>query len=179
MPDYPMHPKPSRIRRHNTGVAEGLPEEFTVGRYYHSLYAIPEKLPACFDVTAQSAHGVGDAVILGVRRRNLPLEAVQFHPQSILSARDDLGLRRMRNAMRLATRNTARLRRKQFASRGPPIFRTAGHRFLWFGVPFRVRPPGRLRSSRSWSYNRNYSCVGPIRLAYYARSTTCFRPLWR
>ena len=140
MPDYPMHPKPSRIRRHNTGVAEGLPEEFTVGRY-HSLYAIPEKLPACFDVTAQSAHGVGDAVILGVRRRNLPLEAVQFHPQSILSARDDLGLRPMRNAMRLATRNIARLRRQQFAGRGPPIFPTADYRFSWSGAPFHEKTP--------------------------------------
>src|ERR1035441_7353706 len=95
--DYPMHGKPSRIRHHNTGVFEGLPEEFTVGRY-HSLYAIPEKMPACFEVTAQTA----DGVIMGVRHKELPLEAVQFHPESILSARDDLGLRLMRNAMRLA-----------------------------------------------------------------------------
>ena len=95
--DYPMHGKPSRIHHHNTGVFEGLPEEFTVGRY-HSLYAIPEKLPACFEVTAQTA----DGVIMGVRHRDLPLEAVQFPPESILSARDDLGLRLMRNAMRLA-----------------------------------------------------------------------------
>jgi anthranilate synthase len=99
--DYPVHGKPSRIRHHDTGVFEGLPEEFTVGRY-HSLYAIPEKLPACFEVTAQSA----DGVIMGVRHRNLPLEAVQFHPESILSARDDLGLKLMRNAMRLAIRKT-------------------------------------------------------------------------
>src|ERR1017187_9155586 len=95
--DYPMHGKPSRIHHHNTGVFEGLPEEFTVGRY-HSLYAIPEKLPACFEVTAQTA----DGVIMGVRHKELPLEAVQFHPESILSARDDLGLKLMRNAMRLA-----------------------------------------------------------------------------
>jgi anthranilate synthase len=99
--DYPMHGKPSRISHHNSGVFEGLPEEFTVGRY-HSLYAIPEKLPACFEVTAQTA----DGVIMGVRHRELPLEAVQFHPESILSARDDLGLKLMRNAMRLATRKT-------------------------------------------------------------------------
>jgi len=95
--DYPMHGKPSRIRHNNTGIFEGLPEEFTVGRY-HSLFAIPEKLPACFTVTARSE----DGVIMGVRHRDLPLEAVQFHPESILSARDDLGLTLMRNAMRLA-----------------------------------------------------------------------------
>jgi len=99
--DYPMHGKPSRIQHYNTGVFEGLPGEFTVGRY-HSLYAIPERLPACFEVTAQTADGVGNAVIMGVRHRELPLEAVQFHPESILSARDDLGLRLMQNVMRLA-----------------------------------------------------------------------------
>jgi anthranilate synthase len=95
--DYPMHGKPSRIHHHNRGIFEGMPEEFTVGRY-HSLYAIPEKLPACLEVTAQTE----DGVIMGVRHRNLPMEAVQFHPESILSARDDLGLQLMRNAMRLA-----------------------------------------------------------------------------
>ena len=42
--DYPMHGKPSLIRHRGVGVFEGLPEEFRVGRY-HSLYAIPEKLP--------------------------------------------------------------------------------------------------------------------------------------
>jgi anthranilate synthase len=95
--DYPMHGKPSLIHHRNLGVFEGLPEEFTVGRY-HSLYAIPEKLPACLEVTALTA----DGVIMGVRHRDLPMEAVQFHPESILSARDDLGLQLMRNAMRLA-----------------------------------------------------------------------------
>jgi anthranilate synthase len=95
--DYPMHGKPSRIQHQGRGVFEGLPEEFSVGRY-HSLFAIPEKLPACFEVTARSE----DGVIMGVRHRELPLEAVQFHPESILTARDDLGLRLMRNAMRLA-----------------------------------------------------------------------------
>ncbi len=95
--DYPMHGKPTLIHHHNRGIFEGLPKSFTVGRY-HSLYAIPEKLPACFEVTAESQ----DGVIMGVRHRDLPLEAVQFHPESILSARDNLGLDLMRNAMRLA-----------------------------------------------------------------------------
>ena len=97
--DYPMHGKPSRIRHRNIGIFEGLPEEFSIGRY-HSLYAIPEKLPACFDVTATTE----DGVIMGVRHRELPMEAVQFHPESILSARDELGLRLMRNALKLARR---------------------------------------------------------------------------
>jgi len=41
---------------------------------------------------------------MGVRHRELPMEAVQFHPESILSARDELGLRLMRNALKLARR---------------------------------------------------------------------------
>ena len=94
---YPMHGKPSKIRHRNLGVFEGLPEEIEVGRY-HSLYAIPERLPACLEVTAES----GDGVIMGIRHRELPIEAVQFHPESILSAQADIGLKMMRNALRIA-----------------------------------------------------------------------------
>jgi anthranilate synthase len=92
---YPMHGKPSLIRHKNIGVFEGLPEEFRVGRY-HSLYAIPEKLPTCLEVTARS----DDGVIMGVRHRELPMEAVQFHPESILSLDGDCGLRLMENVIR-------------------------------------------------------------------------------
>jgi anthranilate synthase len=79
------------------GVFEGLPAEFEVGRY-HSLYAIPERLPEILEVTART----DDGIIMGVRHRELPIEAVQFHPESILSAQDGMGLRLMRNALRLA-----------------------------------------------------------------------------
>ena len=92
--DYPMHGKPSLIRHRNIGVFQGLPEEFRVGRY-HSLYAIPEKLPACLEITAQS----DDGVIMGVRHRELPMEAVQFHPESILTLDGSCGLRLMENVI--------------------------------------------------------------------------------
>jgi anthranilate synthase len=78
--DYPMHGKPSLVRHRNVGVFEGLPDEFTVGRY-HSLFAKREMLPACLEVTAETE----DGVIMGVRHRELPIEAVQFHPESILT----------------------------------------------------------------------------------------------
>ncbi len=94
---YPMHGKPSAIRHRNIGVFEGLPETIEVGRY-HSLYAVPEHLPECLEVTAESE----DGVIMGVRHRTLPIEAVQFHPESILSAQADTGLKMMRNALRIA-----------------------------------------------------------------------------
>jgi anthranilate synthase len=95
--DYPMHGKPSSVRNTGVGVFEGLPQEFQVGRY-HSLFARREKLPACLEVTAET----GDGVIMGVRHRDLPIEAVQFHPESILTAEGDHGLKLMANAMRLA-----------------------------------------------------------------------------
>ena len=96
---YPVHGKPSRIRHRNTGVFAGLPDEFSVGRY-HSLYALPERLPEVLEVTAESE----DGVIMGVRHRALPIEAVQFHPESILSSTGEVGLALMRNAMRLLPR---------------------------------------------------------------------------
>jgi anthranilate synthase len=94
--DYPMHGKPSTVHHHGTGVFEGLPEEFQVGRY-HSLFARREALPACLEVTAETE----DGVIMGVRHRELPIEAVQFHPESILTAEGDHGLKLMQNAVRL------------------------------------------------------------------------------
>ncbi len=92
--DYPMHGKPSMVRHRGVGVFAGLPETFRVGRY-HSLYAIPEKFPACLEVTAESE----DGVIMGVRHRDLPMEAVQFHPESILTLEGDCGLRLMENVV--------------------------------------------------------------------------------
>ena len=94
---YPMHGKPSKIRHRNTGVFEGLPEK-SKWAAITLYYAIPERLPACLEVTAESA----DGVIMGIRHRELPIEAVQFHPESILSAQADSGLKMMRNALRLA-----------------------------------------------------------------------------
>ena len=68
-----------------------------MGRY-HSLFARRETFPACLEITAETE----DGVIMGVRHRELPIEAVQFHPESILTAEGDNGLKLMENAMRLA-----------------------------------------------------------------------------
>src|SRR5215471_13820367 len=93
--DYPMHGKPSIITSRGVGVFEGLPQSFRVGRY-HSLFAIREKLPSCLEVTAETE----DGVIMGVRHRDLPMEAVQFHPESILTLEGNCGLRLMENVVR-------------------------------------------------------------------------------
>jgi anthranilate synthase len=94
--DYPMHGKPSTVIHKGVGVFEGLPERFKVGRY-HSLFAREDTFPACLEVTAKS----DDGVIMGVRHRELPLEAVQFHPESMLTLEGNCGLRLMENVVRI------------------------------------------------------------------------------
>jgi anthranilate synthase len=92
---YPVHGKASWIKHNGKGVFEGLPERFQVGRY-HSLFANRETLPACLEVTAESE----DGIIMAVRHKELPVEAVQFHPESILTAEQNCGLRLMENLVR-------------------------------------------------------------------------------
>jgi anthranilate synthase component II len=76
----PMHGKTSRIAHDGQGVFAGLPQDFTVVRY-HSLVIERETLPADLEVSATS----DDGEVMGVRHRRLPIEGVQFHPESILS----------------------------------------------------------------------------------------------
>jgi anthranilate synthase len=92
--DYPMHGKASRIRVVGGRLFDGLPREFSAGRY-HSLFATPATLPAVLEVTAQSE----DGVVMAVEHRSLPMAGVQFHPESIMSLEDEVGLRLLRNVM--------------------------------------------------------------------------------
>jgi anthranilate synthase len=89
---YPMHGKGSLVRHQGQGVFRGLPSPFRVGRY-HSLYANRETFPSCLEITAES----DDGIVMGVRHRELPIEAVQFHPESILTLERDCGLHLMEN----------------------------------------------------------------------------------
>ena len=75
-----MHGKTSLITHHQEGVFSGLPRQFTVNRY-HSLVIERENFPDCLKVTATSE----DGEIMGVRHRELDVEGVQFHPESILT----------------------------------------------------------------------------------------------
>ena len=75
-----MHGKTSAITHNNSGVFHGLNNPLTVTRY-HSLVIDPATLPDCFDVTAWT----DKQEIMGIRHRELELEGVQFHPESILS----------------------------------------------------------------------------------------------
>ncbi len=75
-----MHGKTSTIRHDGRGVFRGLPDGFTATRY-HSLVIERASLPACLEVSAWT----GDGEIMGVRHRELAVEGVQFHPESILT----------------------------------------------------------------------------------------------
>jgi len=76
-----MHGRTSAVYHRATPLFEGVPSPFTATRY-HSLVIDPGSLPASLEVTAETA----DGVIMGVRHRTLPIEGVQFHPESILTA---------------------------------------------------------------------------------------------
>ncbi len=79
-----MHGKTSVIQHTGSGVFSGLALPLTVTRY-HSLVIDPTSLPAEFDVTAWTERDGERDEIMGIRHRTLPLEGVQFHPESILS----------------------------------------------------------------------------------------------
>ena len=75
-----MHGKTSAIHHDGTGVFAGLPDPFIATRY-HSLVVDPDSVPDELEVTATTA----DGVIMGLRHRTLPVEGVQFHPESLLT----------------------------------------------------------------------------------------------
>jgi len=75
-----MHGKVSPVEHDGKGLFAGLPREFEAGRY-HSLIAEPESMPSVLEVTARTAEGE----IMGVRHKSLPIEGVQFHPESVLT----------------------------------------------------------------------------------------------
>ena len=76
-----MHGKTSHVEHEGAGVFAGLPSPLTATRY-HSLVIDPGTIPPELEVTAHTA----DGIVMGVRHRTLPIEGVQFHPESILTA---------------------------------------------------------------------------------------------
>ena len=92
--DSPVHGKPSRVHVLGGKLFDGLPKEFVAGRY-HSLFAKRDTLPADLVSTAES----GDGVIMAIEHTTLPIAAVQFHPESIMSLDDEVGLRLLRNVV--------------------------------------------------------------------------------
>ena len=80
-----MHGKTSPVHHSQQGVFAGLPSPFTATRY-HSLIVDKASLPNCFEITAWTEHDDGSMdEIMGLRHKTLPIEGVQFHPESILT----------------------------------------------------------------------------------------------
>jgi anthranilate synthase component 2 len=80
-----MHGKVSPVTHDGRGIFAGLPSPLTCTRY-HSLVVAEENLPAALEVSARTpSHNGQSTVIMGLRHRTLPIEGVQFHPESVLT----------------------------------------------------------------------------------------------
>ena len=75
-----LHGKTSQVHHNGGGVLAGLPDPFTATRY-HSLTVRPDTVPADFEVTGRTESGI----VMAMRHRELPVEGVQFHPESVLT----------------------------------------------------------------------------------------------
>ena len=78
----PIHGKAYPVDHDGEGVFRGLDQGFRAGRY-HSLAAV--EVPDVFEVSATTDHD-GEPIVMGIRHREHPIEAVQFHPESVLTA---------------------------------------------------------------------------------------------
>ncbi len=85
----PVHGKASPIRHDGKTIFTGLEQNFMAGRY-HSLIA--DKVPSCFCTSAKYKN-----IVMGVRHRSLPIEGVQFHPESVLTMKGQNGFHIIKN----------------------------------------------------------------------------------
>jgi anthranilate synthase len=95
--ELPMHGKPSPVKLETSsrfGLFDLVPSTFEAGRY-HSLYALRDKLPSALTVSALSE----DGVIMGIEHLSLPIAAVQFHPESIMTLGAGAGARLVANVV--------------------------------------------------------------------------------
>lgn len=92
---HPVHGKASEIKHDGKTIFAGLPNPMMVGRY-HSLAA--DHLPDTLEVSAETT---ADHIVMAVRHNTLPIEGVQFHPESILTAHNQVGLKIIRNVLKM------------------------------------------------------------------------------
>jgi anthranilate synthase component 2 len=79
-----MHGKTSEVEHDGRTIFAGIPSSMTCTRY-HSLIVSEEGLPEQLEVSARTADGAGGSTIMAIRHRELPIEGVQFHPESVLT----------------------------------------------------------------------------------------------
>jgi anthranilate synthase/aminodeoxychorismate synthase-like glutamine amidotransferase len=89
----PVHGKPVKVSHDGKTIFDGIDETFSAGRY-HSLVVERESLPDCLEISAESP----DGLVMAMRHRDLPIEGVQFHPESILT---EHGREMLQNSLKL------------------------------------------------------------------------------
>ncbi|WP_426610777.1 anthranilate synthase component I [Bradyrhizobium sp. McL0616] len=93
---HPAHGRPSRVQVRGGRLMRNLPNEIVIGRY-HSLYVERDSMPEVLSVTASTEDGVA----MALEHKTLPVGGVQFHPESLMSLGNEVGLRIVENAFRL------------------------------------------------------------------------------
>lgn len=94
----PVHGKPVEVSHDGRSIFAGLPEKFNAGRY-HSLIVERDSMPESLEITAESP----DGLVMGLRHKTLPVEGVQFHPESILT---EHGRQMLANFLRMGSSNS-------------------------------------------------------------------------
>src|SRR5690606_12561451 len=105
----PVHGKASTLSYYHGALFDGCKGELRVGRY-HSLIA--DRVPECMEVLARS----DDGAVMAVRHRTLPMAAVQFHPESLLTLEGELGRKLLKNALRMVLPEKPVAREKKSAA---------------------------------------------------------------
>ncbi|MBI4479364.1 MAG: aminodeoxychorismate/anthranilate synthase component II [Acidobacteria bacterium] len=95
-----VHGKATEVMHDGRTIFKGLPQPFAAGRY-HSLVVAPESIPDTLEVSATTA----DGVVMGLRHKKLPIEGVQFHPESILTS---AGPHLLKNFLEMVTSEPSR-----------------------------------------------------------------------
>lgn len=93
---HPAHGRPSRVQVRGGRLMHNLPNEVVIGRY-HSLFVERDSMPEVLRVTASTEDGVA----MALEHKTLPVAGVQFHPESLMSLGNEVGLRIVENAFRL------------------------------------------------------------------------------
>ncbi len=94
--DEPVHGKASAVQHDGKGIFKDLSNPMEVGRY-HSLAA--KVMPENFEISATTVDRDNDKVVMAIRHNTLPIVGVQFHPESILTYKDQAGLQMIHNVM--------------------------------------------------------------------------------
>ena len=87
----PVHGRASEIAHDGKTIYRNLPQQFKAGRY-HSL--VGDKIPDCLDISATHKD-----LVMGIRHKTLPIEGVQFHPESVLTMKGEIGLTLIKNVL--------------------------------------------------------------------------------